>query len=81
MNTDKKSPKQQDEPANEADEQVRQLQQQLAELTEALQRERADADRGSGGKSTTRMVRRLRGAVGCANRSARPSDRSGPLQP
>jgi len=43
MTADKKPPKQQDNPASDADEQVMQLQQQLAELTEALQRERADA--------------------------------------
>lgn len=43
MTADKKHPKQPDEPANEPDGQVMQLQQQLAELTQALQRERADA--------------------------------------
>lgn len=43
MTADKKQPKQPREPANEPDDQVQQLQQQLGELTEALQRERADA--------------------------------------
>lgn len=43
MTADKKHPQQPNEPADESDEQLQQLQQQLGELTEALQRERADA--------------------------------------
>jgi molecular chaperone GrpE len=43
MTADKKPPKQPTEPTDAPDDQVLQLQQQLAALTEALQRERADA--------------------------------------
>lgn len=43
MAPDKKSPKQPKQPASEPDQQVAALQQQVADLTEALQRERADA--------------------------------------
>ena len=43
MTPDKKLPKQPKQPANEPDEQVVKLTQQIADLTEALQRERADA--------------------------------------
>lgn len=43
MASDKKSPKQTKQPANEPDQLVATLQQQVANLTEALQRERADA--------------------------------------
>jgi molecular chaperone GrpE len=43
MTPDKKSPKQPKQPADEPDQQVTVLQQQVFELTEALQRERADA--------------------------------------
>lgn len=43
MAPDKKQPKQPKQPANEPDAQVTALQQQVVDLTEALQRERADA--------------------------------------
>jgi molecular chaperone GrpE len=43
MSPDKKHPKQSKQPAPEPDELVVQLQQQVADLTNALQRERADA--------------------------------------
>lgn len=43
MTPDKKQPKQPKQSGNEPDQQVAQLMQQVAELTEALQRERADA--------------------------------------